>query len=97
MTKLNHIIDLCFCENMKVKVDDFIQSRLSNDYLTCKERNNIYFVLTSFSSREVAFFDSVSCRTVEHHRRNIISKFNVRNTVELRKTFIDFLREHNHT
>lgn len=51
--------------------------------LTTKEEEILNFILNEYSTPEIAKKLFVSTRTIETHRKNILEKFNVKNTVGL--------------
>lgn len=53
--------------------------------LSTREREVLKLIAEGKSSKEIAYLLSISVRTVHHHRDNIMSKLNIRNTVELVK------------
>jgi len=61
---------------------ELIKNEVLKKYkITKREEEIIYHVLKEKSSVEIAQELLISQRTVEVHRRNIISKFNVKNTI----------------
>lgn len=61
---------------------ELIKNEILKKYkITKREKEIIYHVLRQKSSVEIAQELLISQRTVEVHRRNIISKFNVKNTL----------------
>jgi DNA-binding NarL/FixJ family response regulator len=55
----------------------------SGDPLTSRERQILKLVAEGTTSKEIAAVLSISKRTVDHHRANIMRKLNVRNTADL--------------
>jgi two-component system, NarL family, response regulator NreC len=53
--------------------------------LTIREREVLKLIAEGKSSREIAALLYISARTVDHHRANIMSKLNLRKTVDLVK------------
>lgn len=53
--------------------------------LSTREREVLKLIAEGKSSKEIAYLLSISIRTVHHHRDNIMSKLNIRNTAELVK------------
>lgn len=58
-------------------------------YLTKTEKHIIKYLMDGYSSKEIAAKLSVSPRTVETHRANVLSKFNLKNTTELIRKVLD--------
>lgn len=58
-------------------------------FLTMKEKMVIKYLLDGFSSKEIAAKLDISPRTVETHRANVLSKFGLRNTIELIKKIVE--------
>lgn len=52
-------------------------------FLTSKEKEIIRYLMEGNSSKEIASMLAVSPRTIDTHRANILSKFNLKNTNEL--------------
>lgn len=52
-------------------------------FLTSKEKEIIKYLMEGNSSKEIAAMLAVSPRTIDTHRANILSKFNLKNTNEL--------------
>jgi DNA-binding NarL/FixJ family response regulator len=52
-------------------------------FLTSKEKEIIRYLMEGNSSKEIAAMLAVSPRTIDTHRANILSKFNLKNTNEL--------------
>lgn len=52
-------------------------------FLTTKEKEIIRYLMEGNSSKEIAAMLAVSPRTIDTHRANILSKFNLKNTNEL--------------
>ncbi len=55
------------------------------DSLTPRERQILKLVAEGKTSRDIAELLSISTRTVEHHRANLLKKININNTAELIK------------
>lgn len=53
--------------------------------LSTREREVLKLIAEGKSSKEIAYLLSISIRTVQHHRDNIMSKLTIRNTAELVK------------
>lgn len=53
--------------------------------LSTREREVVKLVAEGFSNREIADLLSISVRTVENHRANIMKKLNAKNTADLTK------------
>jgi two-component system nitrate/nitrite response regulator NarL len=58
-------------------------------YLTKTEKHIIKYLMDGHSSKEIAAKLNVSPRTVETHRANVLSKFNLKNTTELIRKVLD--------
>ena len=58
-------------------------------YLTDKEKQVIQYLIDGYSSKEIASILDLSPRTIETHRANILSKFGLRNTIELIKRIVE--------
>jgi two-component system nitrate/nitrite response regulator NarL len=61
----------------------------SAPFLTPKEREVIRYVLDGYSNKEIADKMNISPRTIETHRANVLSKFNLKNTTELIKKILE--------
>jgi len=57
----------------------------SPEDLTTRERQVLTMVAEGKKSKDIAQLLSISIRTVEHHRANIMKKINIKNTAELIK------------
>ncbi len=68
--------DLEACRNKK---------NLPSDSLTPRERQVLKMVAEGRTSRDIAELLSISTRTVEHHRANLLKKININNTADLIK------------
>jgi len=67
-------------------VDKICQKQLrSSERLTTREKQVITMVAEGKKSRDIAGLLSISIRTVEHHRANIMKKTKIGNTAELIK------------
>jgi DNA-binding NarL/FixJ family response regulator len=53
--------------------------------LSTREREVLKLIAEGKSSKEIAYLLSISIRTVQHHRDNIMSKLTIRTTAELVK------------
>lgn len=56
-----------------------------SDSLTPRERQVLKMVAEGKTSRDIAELLSISTRTVEHHRANLLKKLNINNTADLIK------------
>lgn len=56
-----------------------------SDSLTPRERQVLKLVAEGRTSRDIAELLSISTRTVEHHRANLLKKLNINNTADLIK------------
>lgn len=61
---------------------------LSSEILTIREQEVLKLVAEEVSSREIADLLSISIRTVEHHRSNIMRKLNIKQAANLVKYVI---------
>jgi len=61
----------------------------SAPFLTPKEREVIRYVVDGYSNKEIADKMNISPRTIETHRANVLSKFNLKNTTELIKKILE--------
>ena len=61
----------------------------STPFLTPKEKEVIRYVIDGFSNKEIADKMNISPRTIETHRANVLSKFNLKNTTELIKKILE--------
>jgi DNA-binding NarL/FixJ family response regulator len=61
----------------------------SGPFLTPKEREVIRYVLEGYSNKEIADKMNISPRTIETHRANVLTKFNLKNTTELIKKILE--------
>lgn len=52
-------------------------------FLTNKEKEIVKYLMDGYSSKEIAAKLNISPRTIETHRANVLSKFDLRNTTEL--------------
>jgi DNA-binding NarL/FixJ family response regulator len=71
------------------KVKDKEKARLKKPKLSKKEKAIIKFVIDGASSREIAEKLSLSIRTVDNHRANMMKRLGVKNAVELVKKVLD--------
>ena len=62
-------------------VEDTLESK--NEFFSKREREVLQLLADGFSSREIAEKLFISEKTVESHRKNLVEKARVRNTVEL--------------
>jgi DNA-binding NarL/FixJ family response regulator len=62
---------------------------LSSNSLTRREREVLKFVVKAKTNAEIADILSISTRTVENHRANIMKKLNVKKTAELVRYAVD--------
>ena len=74
--------------------DDVMQAchdfqKIHEDALTTRERQILKLVADGETNREIAELLSISKRTVEHHRANILKKLNIKNTADLIKYAIE--------
>ena len=58
---------------------------IATDSLTPRERQVLKLVAEGKTSRDIAELLSISTRTVEHHRANLLKKLNISNTADLIK------------
>jgi DNA-binding NarL/FixJ family response regulator len=58
-------------------------------FLTNKEKQVVKYLMDGYSSKEIAAKMDVSPRTIETHRANVLSKFELRNTTELIKKIVE--------
>jgi DNA-binding NarL/FixJ family response regulator len=58
-------------------------------FLTPKEREVIRYVIEGYSNKEIADKMNISPRTIETHRANVLTKFNLKNTTELIKKILE--------
>lgn len=65
------------------------KKNLPSDSLTPRERQVLKMVAEGKTSRDIAELLSISTRTVEHHRANLLKKININNTADLIKYAID--------
>jgi len=59
------------------------QSATVETALTLRQREILKLIAEGKTNPEIAAFFSISVRTVEHHRANILEKLNLKNTAEL--------------
>lgn len=62
---------------------------IPSDSLTPRERQVLKMVAEGRTSRDIAELLSISTRTVEHHRANLLKKLNISNTADLIKYAIN--------
>ena len=93
LTAINHALD------NKLFISPGLASELSSeeviacrekkgvptDSLTPRERQVLKLVAEGRTSRDIADLLSISTRTVEHHRANLLKKLNIKNTADLIK------------
>ena len=70
--------------------DDWVETCRDNwkpfpKLLTAREKEILRFIAEGRSSKEIGGLLFVSARTVEHHRSNVMSKLNLKNTASLIK------------
>lgn len=58
-------------------------------FLTNKEKQVVKYLMDGYSSKEIAAKLDISPRTIETHRANVLSKFDLRNTTELIKKIVE--------
>lgn len=58
-------------------------------FLTSKEKEVVKYLMDGYSSKEIAAKLDISPRTIETHRANVLSKFDLRNTTELIKKIVE--------
>lgn len=61
------------------------KKNIPSDSLTPRERQVLKLVAEGRTSRDIAELLSISTRTVEHHRANLLKKLNINNTADLIK------------
>ena len=71
-------------------IDDYVRQMRSRDEvqapaLTAKEREVLQLLAEGASTKEIAHKLSVSVKTIETHRHNIMNKLDLRSVVELTK------------
>jgi DNA-binding NarL/FixJ family response regulator len=71
------------------KVKDTEKARLKKSKLSKKEKAIVKFIIQGESSREIAEKLSLSIRTVDNHRANMMKRLGVKNAVELVKKVLD--------
>ncbi len=54
-----------------------------NVFLTKREKEVLGFVVKGYTSKKIGEILTLSPRTVDHHRANLIKKFNMKNTVDM--------------
>jgi len=70
-------------------IESAYQRTRNAPFLTPKEREVIRYVIDGFSNKEIADKMNISPRTIETHRANVLSKFNLKNTTELIKKILE--------
>ena len=85
-TEIKDVISDSFFKNKKNMAQGDQKELIKNEILqkyriTKREKEIIYYVLKQKSSIEIAKELLISKRTVETHRRNIMDKFKVKNTI----------------
>lgn len=68
---------------------DSIRVRNSLGHLSKRELEVLKFVLEEYSSKEISELLFISTRTVETHRKNILNKLGVNNSLSLIKLFVE--------
>lgn len=58
-------------------------------FLTNKEKQVVKYLMDGYSSKEIAAKLDISPRTIETHRANVLSKFDLKNTTELIKKIVE--------
>lgn len=58
-------------------------------FLTNKEKQVVKYLMDGYSSKEIAAKLDISPRTIETHRANVLSKFDLKNTTELVKRIVE--------
>jgi len=74
-------------------VDRFRTDELDTVILTKREKEIVYFLAQGLSTSEIAEKLSISHRTVDTHRSNLIQKFNLNSSSELIKFSVEFVRK----
>jgi two-component system nitrate/nitrite response regulator NarL len=70
-------------------IDSAYNKDRSTPFLTPKEKEVIRYVIEGYSNKEIADKLSISPRTIETHRCNVLNKFNLKNTTELVKKILE--------
>jgi DNA-binding NarL/FixJ family response regulator len=71
------------------KVKDTEKAKSKKAKLSKKEKSIIAFIIDGASSREIAEKLSLSIRTVDNHRANMMKRLGVKNAVELVKRVLE--------
>jgi DNA-binding NarL/FixJ family response regulator len=80
---IRHMMQQQFIAGYKPAEPD--ESKKGFEKLTRREKEILKMVMEGFSNQEIANSTFVSIRTVETHKNNIMTKLNLKNTVELVK------------
>ncbi len=62
---------------------EIVTSKGANHFLTVKEKKILQMIAQGSSSKEIAISMGISENTVESHRKNMLQKFEAKNTAEL--------------
>jgi two-component system nitrate/nitrite response regulator NarL len=70
-------------------IESAYQRARTTPFLTPKEKEVIRYVIDGYSNKEIADKMNISPRTIETHRANVLTKFNLKNTTELIKKILE--------
>ena len=83
-----------FCEEVKLKNDEHnakVKSEtLQITELSFREKEILILIAQEFTGHEIAEKTNISLNTVNTHRRNLLSKINVKNTAGLVKYAVEY-------
>jgi DNA-binding NarL/FixJ family response regulator len=86
--------DTYFCKEVAEKNDDnnskIKSETLQITELSCREKEILVLIAQEFTGNEIAEKTNISLNTVNTHRRNLLSKINVKNTAGLVKYAIEY-------
>lgn len=72
-----------------IKKQSIKNSKFDNCHVTAREMQILEFIAEEMTNKEIATTLFISPRTVETHKRNLIQKLNVKNTVGLVKFYLN--------
>ncbi len=76
-------------------IDRFRIDEIDNLILTRREKEIVYLLSQGLSTSEIADRLSLSVRTIDTHRSNLIQKLNLKNASDLVRFSVDFMKKKN--
>jgi two-component system response regulator DegU len=88
-TSVSNILATGYLQKIKSRETGFTESDSEFGGLTKREKGVLKLIVDGQSNREIADKLSISIRTIETHRANIMKKLKVKNAIELIKVAMD--------